>query len=553
MFPDLFQARFMSTSSFQQEAGRVLFELAKREDADLGAALRRITEADARKLNVERVGVWLFNADHTAILCEDVYCLGRNRHEKGGELFSSHYPRYFKALGESRTIDASDAQNDPRTSELAEDYLKPLGIISMLDVPVRLRGQEVGVVCHEHVGGQPRSWAPEEQEFVAAIADLVSLALQAQERRKLLSLLQATLEATADGLLVVDLSGKIVSYNHKFVQMWRIPDAIVSTRDDEKALAFVLEQLKDPEDFLKKVRELYAQHEAESFDVLAFKDGRIFERYSLPQRVGDRVVGRVWSFRDVTDRHRAEEALKRANEELQRLNQIKTSFASMISHELKTPLAAIQESVGVIRDGIDGPVSAAQRKTLEIAKLNSEWLGRLINNFLTFTKIESGRMDLRLQPLDARSLVEEACRLMKPAADKKGVHLHKFVPAEAVPVQWDADKMKTLLLNLIDNAVKYTDPPGNIRVRLSPEKDRVRIEVEDTGIGIRDEDKGSIFDLFAQAAIQRPWRTGGFGIGLAICKFMVERHGGSLSVESEYGRGSRFIAFLPANSIADIR
>jgi len=114
------------------------------------------------------------------------------------------------------------------------------------------------------------------------------------------SLLLATLEATADGILVVDLTGKIVRFNERFKRLWRIPDDVLASRDDDRALAHVLSQVKDPDAFLTKVRELYNNPDIESFDVIEFFDGRVFERLSVPQRVDDRPVGRVWSFRDVT-------------------------------------------------------------------------------------------------------------------------------------------------------------------------------------------------------------------------------------------------------------
>src|SRR6188508_1672129 len=131
---------------------------------------------------------------------------------------------------------------------------------------------------------------------------------QPRHDRELLasSLLAATLETTADGILVVDLEGTIVSANRRFVELWGIPEEVMATGDDDLALSFVLGRVADPEAFLEKVRELYADPGAESFDEVLFADGHVVERYSRPQRLDDEVVGRVWSFRDVTNQRRAE-------------------------------------------------------------------------------------------------------------------------------------------------------------------------------------------------------------------------------------------------------
>ncbi len=153
-----------------------------------------------------------------------------------------------------------------------------------------------------------------EEEVLVVVEDVTNDAL-----RQSVSLLNATLEATADGILVVNLEGRIVGYNRQFLEMWRLPEAVMASREDDVALAHVLDQLQEPEQFLKKVRELYAQPEAESYDTLLFKDGRVFERYSKPQRIDGRPVGRVWSFRDVTHVRRAEEALRRSEAELRGL------------------------------------------------------------------------------------------------------------------------------------------------------------------------------------------------------------------------------------------
>jgi len=151
-------------------------------------------------------------------------------------------------------------------------------------------------------------------KLIAVVRDVTSRKRDERKLRETLSLFLATIESTADGLLVVDASGKIVSTNRRFARMWRIPESVLAIGNDDAAISVVLEQLADPDAFLRKVRDLYAQPEAESFDVLQFRDGRVFERYSIPQRVDGRPVGRVWSFRDVSERHRAEIALRESEE-----------------------------------------------------------------------------------------------------------------------------------------------------------------------------------------------------------------------------------------------
>lgn len=156
-------------------------------------------------------------------------------------------------------------------------------------------------------------------EIVATSNDITLFKQTEDALVRTVSLHQATLESTADGILVVDENGRIVNYNRKFQKMWRIPEEVLASYEDDQVLAYVVGQLRNPDTFMQKVRELYAKPESESYDRLWFKDGRVFDRYSQPQRVGKRVVGRVWSFRNVTEQVHVQEQARNSAQRFQRL------------------------------------------------------------------------------------------------------------------------------------------------------------------------------------------------------------------------------------------
>jgi PAS domain S-box-containing protein len=353
------------------------------------------------------------------------------------------------------------------------------------------------------------------------------------------SLLRGTLESTADGILVVNNEGKIESFNQRFVELWGIPESIIASRDDDRALAFVLDQLKNPDEFLSRVRELYSDSDAESFDVLEFKDGRFFERYSRPQKIGEKSVGRVWSFRDTTKRKRAEEALKRTANELKRSNADLQQFAYAASHDLQEPLRIIEGFIKLLDKRYKGKLDEKADEFIEHTVDGVERMRELINDLLEYSKV--GTKGINLKPIDFSLAVDKTVLNLKTAIEEiSAVVTHDELPT----VMADDSQISSLFQNLIGNALKFHGKK-TLRVHVSAErKDNEWVfSVRDNGIGIDPEQAERIFVVFQRLHTREEYP--GTGIGLAICKRIIERHGGRIRVESEPGKGSTFYFTIP--------
>jgi len=349
-----------------------------------------------------------------------------------------------------------------------------------------------------------------------------------------LSLLEATLESTADGILVVSTEGTITRFNKQFIRMWRIPPEIAESKDDDRAIAFAMDQLKDPEGFVKRIQELYNEPEVESFDVLHFKDGRIFERSSKPQIVDGIPLGRVWSFRDVTERNR--------------IDDVKDNLLTAVSHELRTPLTAIVGFTSTLeRYGItmtDDEVSDLYRRLSN----NAKKLQRLVNDLLDFDRLARGLVEPKRERVDIGDLVTGIAR---ESEQMTGRHIR--VAADDVVVSVDAPKVERIVENLIINAARHTSPDTPVWVRVRAQDDGCLIIVEDAGPGVPDELKDVIFEPFKQGPATQP-QSPGVGIGLSLVARFAALHGGRAWVEDRKGGGSSFRVFLrDENPTVDLR
>ncbi len=250
--------------------------------------------------------------------------------------------------------------------------------------------------------------------------------------------------------------------------------------------------------------------------------------------------------RETTDELQASnEELQTANERLLELDKMKSSFVSQASHDLRTPLTAIKSSMDNLIRGIGGGLNEKQEKVLNRALRSVERLTHLINDVLDVNRIESGRMILEKSKVPFEKLVQDAVNENRPAAEQKRIMLQASGLDTSCSMELDAGKMERVVGELVSNAIKYTPEGGNVEVVLGKEDDTIVLSVKDSGIGMTPEECEKIFERFFRTKASQKMAKGS-GLGLSIAKELVEMHGGTLSVESEQGRGSTFTMSLPA-------
>jgi len=235
---------------------------------------------------------------------------------------------------------------------------------------------------------------------------------------------------------------------------------------------------------------------------------------------------------------------KKAEEKIKEIANMKSEFISNVSHELRTPMTAMKEGIDLVLDGLAGDINEEQKELLGIAKKNVDRLTRLINDVLDFQKLESGKMKFNLEANDVNQIVNDVYKIMVFPAKNVDLDFLLELDQNLPKVKFDSDKITQVLTNLVNNAMKFTEK-GNITIKTSKTKDAVQVSVSDTGYGIKKEDLPKVFDGFEQLSSGGQRKTGGTGLGLTISKEIVEQHGGKIWVESELGKGSKFMFTLP--------
>lgn len=381
-------------------------------------------------------------------------------------------------------------------------------------------------------------------------------------------LLHAQKEAVIDGIFAVDEQGRIASFNHRFCEMWDVShDVLLGDKVDRDlsngyALGTFLIKSYLPDVLANLLETTYDDPDVIRRGEIVYGD-RVFDYYTSPVSSSrNKFFGLIWCFRDITAKKQAElrqlqlmKDLRKAKEEAEAAVRTKAAFLAMMSHEIRTPINGV---IGMTQLLAGTDVNPEQEKYVHTIQVSGEMLLSVVNDILDFSKIESGKLELDNAPLDVRAVVRDIYDVQLVKAKEKKLKFEVSMQAN-VPqfIIGDVTRLRQILLNLVSNALKFTDS-GSVRigVRLASEKVptgdhsfQLLFSITDTGIGMSPEQMERLFQPFSQATASTSRKYGGTGLGLLICKSLVEVMGGRIQAESKPNHGSTF-SFTIATQIA---
>lgn len=483
--------------------------------------------------------------------------VGRFLESKGITHIKANAAHYVKT-GEGAAVGAqclapADAKADQEVAQAIVSELRGNSLDNMVMAMIRkvIKDEEAQRRIFEMIMEQVRGELEEKIKKATESIEMEKKVIENEKERT-----ETVIASMSEGIVMVDAEGKIVMMNPAAERMYgatlkelagkRLDDIV----GDDKMLTLSKDLTSGKADGMVKEVEVNSSEDTKK---------TLRSSQAVVQNQDGKVVGMMAVLSDVTKQR-----------ELERQ---KSDFVANVTHELRTPLVAMKQAVSLVLDRTAGEINPQQENFLGVAKRNMERLYRLINDLLDMSKLEAGKMTVKADVVETDKLLKEIHQTLKPWADTREIELSVDMPSKVPKLYVDHDRIMQVMINIINNAIKFTDKGGKVKLAVMGVKKRktedekmrslednksstsqphnfltsnlLQISVSDTGRGMAKEDIPKIFKKFEQVGNSRPTDMRGTGLGLAIVKAIVELHGGDITVDSELGKGSVFTIALP--------
>lgn len=496
------------------------------EAIELHSVLTRLLFAVLQNVGGERASIVVL--DDAAQPIEAAIVYGNQLHEHTTQQLRETIERGLAGwvIRNRQAALVEDTHTDARWLHREDDDESRSGAKSAMCVPLLARKQLVGVLTLVHP--TPHAYTPEDLDLMQAIADQAGIAVlnarlynesQAAQKRY-----RELFEDSIDPIIITDLNGHIIELNRRAAEM--------SEYDPQTLRGQNIAHLHPAES--PPLNGQYDQVTAEAThtfetELCSHNGKRIPVEVHVRRVTFEETQSLQWIFRDITARRE--------------LDALRNDLMAMIYHDLRSPLSNIISSLDILTATLSSHENETVSVVLDIAHHAIERLQRLINSLLDINQLESGQPLINRRLYALHDIFNESIAAVRPGMEGRKQHLTVHYDDALPPLSMDVDMIRRVVINLMDNAVKYTPPQGNIEIGAQRDNDQVRIWVKDNGLGIPAEDRERIFEKFARLKSENS--PSGLGLGLSFCRLAIEAHGGRIWVESAPGTGATFIFTLP--------
>jgi PAS domain S-box-containing protein len=521
---------------------------------DLNDAINTSLQDLGNLSKADRVSLFLFNGNKDCITNTHEWCNKgiKSQLEILQKIDKNTISWWIRQVEKLNFINIKEVSKLPAEAKLTKEFMELQGIKSFLGFPIYHEIKVTGFVCFSKVV-EEFPWKGKDFAILRIFSQILESTferLQAENAlRENQEFLSAMFEAIAEGIIAINNDDNITRLNERFIYMWHVEDEIVAEMDFELLLDSISDQLKDPTNFKHKIQAL-KNDSKNDFDMIFFKDGRIFEQYSCPIILEGEIIGRLWSFRDVSEHQHAEQELRKSEKRYRNAYERANFYKDIFTHDMNNIFHNIQFSAELISMFKDKPEKLNSSQDL-FTTIESQ-IGRgtkLIDNVRKLSKLEEA--NISLQKVMVYDVLDEAIRFASKSIRERKLDIKVKKTKEKIFVEAN-ELLLDVFENILHNAIKYNKRAEiKIQVKLSKElkdeKSFLKLEFIDNGIGIQDQSKELIFEK----GYKKDTKIRGMGIGLSLVKKIVESFKGEIWVQNrikdDYQHGSNFVMLIPAS------